>query len=126
MITRKTMIVTFSLVLIGFAALHARQEPARHANRLTFSQPVALPGVTLAAGTYTFERATPGGASNVIRVSSPDGRRVFFTGFTESVTRPAGLGNRLVTFGEAANGAPRPITAWYPLTEPTGHRFIYR
>src|SRR5262245_22281033 len=52
--------------------------PAAHADEwnkktyLTFSGPVQIPGVTLQAGTYTFELADPNNARHVIRVSEKD------------------------------------------------------
>jgi hypothetical protein len=96
-------------------------------NHLTFSGPVALPGVALASGTYTFELAPPSGGLDVVRVTSRDGRRVFFQGFTNAVLRPGGLGkDDVVTFGEAPAGQAAPIDTWYPVGSPTGHRFIYR
>jgi hypothetical protein len=90
---------------------------------LTFSGPVALPGVVLAAGTYTFERAD--GHLDIVRVLSKDRSKVYFMAFTREVDRPEGLSaDRVVTFGEASSGAP-PIKARYPLDSSTGHAFIY-
>jgi hypothetical protein len=33
--------------------------------------------------------------------------------------------DRAVMFGEAPRSAPAPITAWYPIGDSRGHRFIY-
>ena len=97
-----------------------------HANRLTFTGAVALPGVVLPAGTYTFEIANPGNSTTVVRVAGRDGR-VQFLGFTERVRRPEGLPkDSVVSFGESAAANPPPILAWYPVGTLTGHRFIYR
>jgi hypothetical protein len=96
------------------------------ANHLTFSGAVALPGVVLPAGTYTFEIANPGTSTTVVRVASRDGR-IQFLGFTERVRRPHALPkDSAVSFGESAPAAPPPILAWYPVGTLTGHRFIYR
>lgn len=89
-------------------------------NYLTFSGPVALPGVILPAGSYIFDL----GPSNVVMVSTRDGQNVLFSGLTQMVLRPAGLSmDTTVTFGEGA-GAP-PITAWYPVGANVGFQFIY-
>src|SRR5438445_5285417 len=50
---------------------------------LTFSGQVALPGVVLTAGTYTFERAD--GHPDIVRVLSRDRSRVYFMAFTRQV-----------------------------------------
>ena len=99
---------------------------AGHANHLTFSGAVALPGMVLPAGTYTFEIANPDTSANVVRVASRDGR-IQFLGFTERVRRPEGLPkDSMMSLGESAAAVPPPILAWYPIGTSTGHRFIYR
>src|SRR5688500_9444393 len=100
--------------------------PLTMTNNLTFSKPVTLPGVTLTAGTYLFE-AGPGGTNpNIVRVLSQDRRRLFYLGFTIPIVRPQGAESRVLTFGEAANGAPAPILAWHPIGSNAGHEFMYR
>ncbi len=95
-------------------------------NHLTFSKAVALPGVVLPAGAYTFE-AGPGGVSrNVVVVRARDGQQLYL-GFTREVRRSAGIpSNRMVSFGEAPTGQPTPIAAWYVKNSLTWHEFIYR
>ena len=53
---------------------------------LTFDRAVAVPGVVLPAGRYTFEAIRP----DIVRVTSRDGRQLFYTGFAHQVPRPAG------------------------------------
>jgi hypothetical protein len=93
--------------------------------RLTFNQPIALPGVTLAAGSYVFERANPLGAIDIVRVSSGDRRFVYYMGYTELVHRPTAGANAIV-FGEASQGSATPIREWYPTGSTLGHRFLFR
>jgi hypothetical protein len=93
-------------------------------NYLTFSGPVALPGVTLAAGTYTFEAGPVDTDPNIVRVLTRDGRRVLYTGLTTPVSRPSGRVPPVV-FGEALAGRPMPISVWYPTQASIGHQFRY-
>ena len=89
---------------------------------LTFDQPVAIPGAVLPAGQYTFQALRP----DIVRVSSRDGAQVFYMGFAHQVPRPPGLGHaNSITRGEARDGEPRPITAWYPEQRSFGYRLIY-
>jgi hypothetical protein len=98
---------------------------ASRTNYLTFSRPVALPGVTLGRGTYIFELADPH-VLDVVQVLSRDRSRVYFMAFTRLIQRPADMpADRLVSLGEARVGVPPPIMAWYPLGESRGHQFIY-
>jgi len=124
---RRVALGAFALALTGLvvAAPSYGGEDSSQRIELTFSKPVALPGVSLGAGTYVFERAAPNGALEVVRVSSRDRRFVYYMGFTELVNRPVG-NTPAITFSEAPKDAPLPIKEWYPTFASTGHRFLYR
>lgn len=126
MINRKSVLTACAVVVAGL--LMAVSAQARN-NRthLTFAKAVALPGVVLPAGSYTFELAPPSGALDVVRVASRDGQRVVYAGFTNLVSRPAGLPpDRAVLFGDAPAGQPAPITAWFRAGSAIGHQFLYQ
>jgi len=113
--------VAVALLAAGISTTTAWSNP--RLNYLTFSGAVALPGVTLPAGTYIFEVVGNGG--DVVRVSSKQGKP-YFMGFTRRIERP--LGRRdvpIATLGEAPAGTPPPITAWLPIGSSRGHRFVY-
>lgn len=80
-------VAVFALGLVRHAAGGTSPERTPY---LTFSQPVQLPGVALAAGTYVFELADPIAAHNVVRVFGRDRRTAYFMGFTNAVERPRG------------------------------------
>jgi hypothetical protein len=119
---------TFAVVLaalIGLAGAAGKVWSLdSHANLLTFSGPVALPGVSLGTGTYVFDH--PGMDLNIVRVTSRDGRIVYYTGFTRSVERPRSASrNMTVTLGESPRGTPPPVKEWFPIGKRDGHQFIY-
>ena len=94
-----------------------------HENKLTFSRPVALPGVVLPAGSYTFNVASDT-ALDVVVVRN--GTKVFYMGFTGTVHRPASmLKTAAITLGEAPASEAPPITAWYEIGGTIGHEFRY-
>ena len=94
---------------------------------LTFSRSVALPTVTLTAGTYAFEVANSSSVGDVVRVRDKDGRAVYYMGLTRRIARPRGLKEEVnVVFGEASIGSPLPILAWFPPSASHGHEFVYR
>jgi hypothetical protein len=108
------MVVTGSVVALG----------ANHENRLTFNRPVALPGVVLPAGTYSFNVAD--GTLDVVVVRNSAGTKQVYMGFTTTVGRPAGMSpNTLVTTGEAPANQTPPITRWYEIGQTIGHEFRY-
>jgi hypothetical protein len=109
-------------ILVG-GALHARAS-ASDTTYLTFSRAVSLPGVTLPAGTYIFERVEDNSPS-VVHVLSRDRKQVYWMAFTTPIARPNALGNRVVVLGEAAAGQAPPIRAWFPIGQTIGHQFNY-
>ena len=126
MLNRNTIRISILAVLaaIVLSAVSQAGPPLTETNNLTFGSPVALPGVTLPAGTYVFERDNVNN-SRIVRVKSPNYQTLLFVGFTTPVTRPRGYKSP-VSFGEAAAGEPIPIVAWYPVGSNQGHQFLYR
>ena len=107
-------------VLVGVSA-HAWTS---NTNYLTFNAPVALPGVTLPAGTYTFRIPTDMDR-NVVQVLNRAETKSYYMGITRPVSRPRGATDLIVTIGEAPAGQVRPIQTWFPRGTNDGHAFIY-
>lgn len=121
---RRIALAAFALSLLLAAPMRGSGSNLS-TNNLTFSGPVRLPGVTLAAGTYVFERVEQTNPDIVV-VRSADRRKVVFMASTERLNRPAEFPrNRRVVLGEATNGMPPPILVWYPESQRMGHAFIY-
>jgi hypothetical protein len=131
MTKQKLLAAVGGIVLLGLSAPVAirAHEAANDLDRMTyvkFNRPVALPGISLGAGTYVFELPDPLGAYDIVRVSSQDRRTVYLTTFTRIVERPKGAKTgQPISFGEASASVPQPITAWWPSGESTGREFIY-
>ena len=90
-------------------------------HHLTFSTPVALPGVALAAGTYTFRRP----ASNVLLVTNAN-RKPYAMLSTVSASRNSRTDHYEVVLGPPlADGSPRRLEAWFAPGETNGQQLIY-
>jgi hypothetical protein len=93
---------------------------------ITFSGPVALPGVTLPGGTYIFETVDTSNSNNLVRVRARDYSKVYLQRFTLQIERPAGMPrDRAIVLGESREGIAPRVEAWFPQGEPLGHKFIY-
>ena len=115
-----------TLTVLGGASSVASPTNPNRLTYLTFRGAVALPGVTLDAGTYAFDVINAESTADVVRVRNEQRTKVYFVGLTHSVRRPAGFSaDRPVQFGEAAPGVPTPILAWFPHREERGHQFLY-
>ena len=115
-------------VVVAFA-LSGQVKGAVNPNRttfLTFNTPIALPGVSLPAGTYVFERVNSQSTLDIVRVLSRDRSRVYLTQFTIGVERPRDLpADRQIVFAEVKAGETPRIAAWYPIESNRGHLFRY-
>ena len=121
-----------SLAVVGVFGALVLAAASTHAwpleNRLmyiTFSRSVALPGVELNAGTYSF--TMPANDTSLVRVSSKDGKKIYLTAFTYRIERPENLKpGQVITFGETPRGMAPQVDAWFPEGENSGRQFIYR
>jgi len=112
------------VVLVG-AASGANAFTSDKRTYFTFSQPVALPGVTLPAGTYMFRLADDTTTRKVIQVANKQGTQSFALLHTMPVYRPDAPRDPEVRFMETAAGAPMAVRAWWQEGERTGYGFIY-
>jgi hypothetical protein len=124
MLKRRIVIALFALTAIAVLTPSSTQAWSSKVNHLTFNTAVRLPGNTLLTpGSYTFEAGPQGNSMDIVRVTTRDGRRVLYTGFTTLTTRPAR--GPMVSFAEAPAGAPQPISVWYEDGAKIGHQFRY-
>ena len=129
MLNRRIVLTAFVVALAVAFTAPSMQAGANlsNVNRVTFNHSVALPGVILLPGSYTFEAGALGMSPNIVRVTSSDYQKLYFVGFTNRVARPANMApNQVVALGEASIGEPTPIRAWYPIGSKSGHEFLYR
>ena len=111
--------------VLGFVLGVPTHASAGHSSLVTFSAPVALPGVTLGPGSYIFELAAPYTRSDIVSVTNERRSVVYYTGFTREVARPPG-GSDTIKLSEAAPGSVPQILEWFPNGDLFGHRFVYR
>lgn len=128
MFARRIVYMLSGVVLLGVLATSSTSAFGNGARttHFTFSGAVQLPGVTLPAGTYTFEVVNPGLGSDVVRVMSRDRSKLHALKITRSTYRSASRNLKpAITFGETPAGTPPPVKAWYPDGETHGREFIY-
>ena len=128
MVRRRTWLAGgLALALVAAPAAPGDAQVSAHQTTfLTFSRAVALPGVTLEPGTYTFELANPWSDRYSVVVRTGDGQRLRYLGITRLVRRPPHMREASgVLLGEAPAGRPQPVTVWYPPHDSDGRQFVY-
>ena len=113
------------VVLVQLMASGANASTFDKRTYFTFSQSVALPGVTLPAGTYMFRLADPDTSRRVIQVSDKQGTQSYALLLTMPAYRLDAAKDSEVRFLETSAGAPRAINAWWYVGDSTGYQFIY-
>jgi len=76
-----------ALALTALITGPARADEYTKQTFLTFSGPVALPGITLPAGTYMFKLADPESGRRTLQVWDKDGSKLYTTLLTIPIRR---------------------------------------
>lgn len=113
------------LVVLVHAASGADAMTFDKRTYFTFNQSVALPGVTLPAGTYMFRLADPDTTRRVIQVSDKEGTQSYAMLLTMPAYRTDASKDSEIRFLETPAGAPRAINAWWYVGDNTGYQFVY-
>ena len=88
---------------------------------MTFSGPFALPGVTLPAGTYVFQKAGGG----ILRVLSKDERQVYAAMHTTETWRVRSTSEYSVIWEKNVAGAPPRLKEWFASGRNIGQELAY-
>jgi hypothetical protein len=127
----KMRINKFALVLgvvvavILFAEVAAHADEGDQSDKITFSQPIQIPGQVLPAGTYLFKLADPNADQNLVQIFNSEGTRLYATLPTISTERPQPTDHTAVTLAEPGNGMPDVLLNWFYPGNTDGHTFVY-
>jgi len=122
--SKLSMIAGFIIAFALIFELAAHADEGNELTRLTFSQPVQVPGRILPAGTYEFVLASQS-SRDIVRIFNADGTELFATIQTIPTERARETDGTSVTLAQRPDGQPAALVTWfYPGTE-TGHEFIY-
>src|SRR5687767_11279254 len=91
----------------------------------TFSQPIALPGVTLPAGTYTFRLADPTTGRRVVQVLNQNATQSYALLLSIPAMRADIPSEPEISFMETAAGMPSAVKIWWQQGSTRGYEFIY-
>ena len=100
-------------------------EPVNQLSYMTFSQSVAIPGMTLPAGEYMFRLPSRDNSRMVLQVLSKDGSHVYGMFLTRPTSRDEATDDPTVSFHESPEGTASPIRAWFYAGERFGLEFAY-
>ncbi len=110
-------------VLIVLPVAHADQ--GNQETKVTFSQPVQIPGRVLPAGTYVFMLPEEINDHFEVRIFNADRTMLVATLFTINTERSKPTDNTVFGLAERGSAQPEAIVTWFYPGETTGHEFLY-
>lgn len=125
--TNKLQIITFCLVaLIALLAVsNLNADDRNKATKLTFSEPVEVPGVALGSGTYWFQLADTRANRNIVQIWNEDHTKLLATILAIPDYRKHTTDKPVVKFDETPTGTPEAIQAWFYPGDNLGQEFVY-
>jgi hypothetical protein len=126
---RATIVASFVTILFLLAVLivppTAHADQANQETRVTFSQPVQVPGRVLPAGTYVFVLPDEINDHFQVRIFNADRTMLIATLLTVDTERSKAADNTVFGFAERGSAQAEAIVTWFYPGETNGHEFIY-
>jgi hypothetical protein len=127
--TNKKFIVTLSLSLALMCVLAtptiSRADAWDHATKLTFSEPVEVPGDVLPAGTYWFTLADSQSNRNIVQIWTSDRSHLVRTILAIPHYRTQTADETVIKFAERPSDSPEAIRSWVYPGANFGQEFVY-
>ena len=121
----KYFVLAISMAVVLMTPLAMLADEWDHATKMTFSEPVEVPGHVLEPGTYWFTLADSEGNRNIVEIWNADHSQLVTTILAISDYRLQPTDKTVVNFEERPTGTPEAIRAWfYPGCE-FGQQFVY-
>jgi len=125
--TNKLQIITVCLVVLSamLVSMKASADDRNKATKLTFSEPVEVPGMALGAGTYWFQLADIRANRNIVQIWNEDRSHLIATILAIPDYRKHATDSPVVKFDERPTGTPEAIQAWFYPGDNFGQEFVY-
>lgn len=108
-----------------FSGLAAHADEFNKETKISFGEPVQIPGMVLAPGTYTFKLADPDDELSPVEVLDANQTKVYALLQTISAERAEPTGKTVVKFAETDAGDKPVLTQWFYPGDNTGFQFLY-
>jgi hypothetical protein len=121
----RSMIAGFVIAFVLILELAAHADEDNQSTKLTFSQPVQVPGQILPAGIYQFVLVNNESIRNIVQIFNAEGTKLFATIQTIPTVRATETDEMSIMLAQGQDGQPAALVSWfYPGTD-TGHEFVY-
>ncbi|MGA9304786.1 MAG: hypothetical protein WBW31_05200 [Candidatus Sulfotelmatobacter sp.] len=118
-------IALFLVMAFSISVPKARANQWNQQTKLTFDEPVEIPGHTLPAGTYWFVLVNNSSFRDVVEIFSADWSELYDTLTTVPVERRQASDDTVLTLAERPYSQPQAVLDWFYPGEAMGHEFLY-
>jgi len=119
----------FPALLSAFAVMvlipTVKGDPVYKRTEVTFSDPVEIPGMVLAPGTYVMKLLDPIMDRDIVRFYDKNEKHMYAMVFAVRDYRLDAPEHTLITFEERAGNSPRAIKEWFYPGDHWGEQFVY-
>jgi hypothetical protein len=117
--------ILFVVMLCVLAIPQATADEHNKKTRVTFTEPVEVPGAILPPGNYTFALMDSLSDRNIVQISNEDQTKIFATILAINNYRLTPTGKTVLTFSERPSGTPEALHAWFYPGDNFGQEFVY-
>lgn len=111
------------MLVLGVPSLRA--DDWNKATKITFSEPVEVPGKVLPAGTYVFKLLDSPAERHVVQIFNEDRTQLITTVLAIPNQRLEPAGKTILTYEERPSDRPMALKAWFYPGDNTGQQFAY-
>jgi hypothetical protein len=123
---RTSLAIVFCFILACTAFLPAaRADEWNQKTKMTFSEPIEIPGAVLPAGAYWFVLLDNQSDRQIVQVFSSDWSTVYATVHTVPTQRMEPTDHTEIKFAERLHSQPEAVLDWYYPGLLIGHEFLY-
>jgi Protein of unknown function (DUF2911) len=122
-------LLTLGFCAVLFCVLAAPRTVAdtwNEATKITFSEPVQIPGQVLSAGTYWFTLLDSVANRSLVQIWNADHTQLIATIQAIPDYRSQPTGRTVMTLEERSHGQPEAIQEWFYPGNDYGQEFVYR
>lgn len=123
--SKLSIIAGFMIAFALIFELAAHADEANQSTKLTFSQPVQVPGRILPAGTYEFVLQDSPANRNIVEILNADGTELLANIQTIPTERTKETDGTSITLAQGLDAQPAALLTWFYPGMETGHEFIY-
>lgn len=124
--TRKVISIVFGAIVTCSTFLSvARASEVNQSTKITFDQPVEIPGQVLPAGTYWFVLAADDFNRDIVHIFSADWKTLYATEMTANSERSKPANDTTLTLAERESSGTQALVNWFYPGETIGHEFLY-